>query len=41
MKSKFALLYLLGLIMFSSCRKTPCPAYGKVQKNITKTEVKA
>jgi hypothetical protein len=41
MKSKLALLSLLGLIMFSSCRKTPCPAYGKVNKNLPKTEVKA
>lgn len=41
MKSKLALLTLLGLIVFSSCRKTPCPAYGKVSKELPKLEVKA
>ncbi|MFN8429862.1 MAG: hypothetical protein U0V04_07780 [Spirosomataceae bacterium] len=34
MKTKIALLALFSVVLFASCRKQPCPAYGKTTKEL-------
>jgi PBP1b-binding outer membrane lipoprotein LpoB len=33
MKVKIVFALLIGSFVFTSCRKQPCPAYGKTQTN--------
>lgn len=40
MKSKLAFLFLAGILIFSSCRKQPCPAYGKVKNDSNSSQIK-
>ncbi|WP_255067456.1 hypothetical protein [Lacihabitans sp. LS3-19] len=41
MKSKLALLVISGVLIFSSCKKQPCPAYGKVKASPNNSQIRA
>jgi PBP1b-binding outer membrane lipoprotein LpoB len=40
MKLKFAIVLFLGSMIFSSCSKKQCPAYGQVDDTIEAESVK-
>jgi hypothetical protein len=40
MKLKFAIVLFLGSIVFASCSKKQCPAYGQVDNSIENESVK-
>jgi hypothetical protein len=41
MKLKFLAVALLSGLIFSSCKKQPCPAYGKTYQKIEKNNSNA
>jgi hypothetical protein len=39
MKSKLAFLLVASVVLLASCRRQPCPAYGKIMSNETHPQI--